>query len=299
MSGSSSISSSGSNLECQVCNWRIAERNHNICLACLKFLSRIRGKPIAQCRSGTNDCQVATRRAALFCQQCRLQRCLTATDASTSSCFDGTTSKCCQSSSMSNNSSTSDGANSIVHDPLEEGAEEAIENFEITWVDWLSVGNRECLARMISETVYQFSQRIPNFSKLSSNIQLMLNFQATPLLCLILALASHFEDLNVDFIYQLFPGLKSYGRDDKILPEKFNKWQPSLLETGCLMAVTMFRNCGENDDISIGNVLRAIDTSLAAINESDRKAHFIDILSSILPTSNYFMSRKGRCLTAN
>ena len=276
-----------SNLECQVCRWRIAEQNHNICLACLKFVSRTRGKPL-QCRSGTNDCQVATRRAALFCQQCRLQKCLIAT-ATTSSCLDGTTTlKSSQSSSMSNNSSISDGGKSgYQHDPLEEGAEEAIENFEIAWVDWLSVGNRECLARMISETVFQFSQRIPKFSKLSSNIQLMLNFQATPLLCLILALASDFEDLNVDFIYQLFPGLKSFGRDDKVLPYKFNKWQPSLLEIGCLMAVTMFRNCGENDDISIGNVLHSIDTSLSTIDEIDRKAHFIDILSSILPAS-YF-----------
>ena len=286
---------SGSRLqECKVCSRWTAEQNMNTCLACIKFLFRNQGKTLI-CRSGTNDCQLTATRAAIFCQNCRLQSCLVATEGCNLS---STTRFKCSSPSSPQSPSLSPSSNSLLcqrgnsQHPLEAGAEEAIENFEITWIDWLSIGSQECLTRMISETIYQFSQRIPNFTKLTPNIQLMLNFQATPLLCLILALSSHLQHPDVAFIYKLFPRLKLFDTDLQNLPDRFNKWQPSPLEIGCLMAVTMFRNCGENDDISIANILHSIDTSLSTINQSGRKAHFIDILSAILPKSSYFFSFK-------
>ena len=278
MSGSSSEFM----LECQVCNWRIAEKNLNICLACFKFATRNRSKTLL-CRSGSNNCQMSTRHTTsiVFCQKCRLQKCFASIEEGRGDEGDFNE----EMTKFSLMLPIFFNKGKLPMDGLEEGAEESIENFETTWMHWLSSGNYECLTLMISETIYQFSQRIPNFSLLSQNIQLMLNFQATPLLCLILALASNIEQLTVDFIYQLFPALNSFNGEGHHILIQFNKWQPSPLEIGCLMAVIIFRYCGENDDISIGNVLHSIDTSLSTINQSGRKAHFIDILSAILPIS--------------
>ena len=152
--------SSGSRLDCKVCNRRRAEQNMNICLACIKFILRNRGKTLPGW-SGTNDCQLTTIRAAICCL-----------DATEGWNLSGTSTVKCSASSSPSGSSLSQRGNS--QDPLEVGTEEAIENFKITWVDWLTGGSRECLTRRISETIYQFSQQIPNFTKLTPNIQLHL-----------------------------------------------------------------------------------------------------------------------------
>ena len=281
----SSSSSDQSTEQCEVCGSLTNRKSKQLCLACYVFFYRNCDKlRQLKCQTGTNKCSLNVFNAVrisngnllrMLCRRCRLDR-----------CFQVTTKH------NNNNNNTNDNINNNQGDQyfaqtielaLATSAREAAEQFESIWFQWLSNADGYDLIGQVSANVVRFSHHVPGFTLLSDRIKMMLNFQAIPLITLVLAEISTVPGINL--VPSVFPEVKSTKLNSS-MTEKFLQWHPSNFEIGCLLAVILFRNCTESDGDSFKLVLQSIDGVLKKIEIANRKDQFIDILSIVLASSS-------------